>query len=278
MARGSAGNVVGIAAFVLHRTTVRGLIPSIRLEPLGTTWRQAVGEVTEYTDWIIRSGWDATVQRAFAEFIFDEWRWDEFSLTYVREGSPVMSALREVGERRACYVRTEEPLTTYAIDTDGSFEDYLAGLGSNTRLRLFNRRTLLEKEGKVSIRYADPSSLKEIFGVFDELFALRWDRHIAEKRRRFLEDLAGDCFPDGRVRFSILMVGERPISALYNIRAGGTEYYLGSAFDSRFHRKVSPGLLHLGYSIESAFGNEITRYDLLAGGENDRLQGPPFDS
>ncbi len=50
------------------------------------------------------------------------------------------------------------------------------------------------------------------------------------------------------------------------MRAGDAVYNIRSAIDTKFHKKLSPGLLHLGYAIEEACASPaVRRYELLAG-------------
>jgi CelD/BcsL family acetyltransferase involved in cellulose biosynthesis len=55
------------------------------------------------------------------------------------------------------------------------------------------------------------------------------------------------------------------VSVLYDIRKGACQYNISMGFDPSFSRKLSLGLLHLGYAMEAAAESQVSTYDFLAG-------------
>jgi CelD/BcsL family acetyltransferase involved in cellulose biosynthesis len=64
---------------------------------------------------------------------------------------------------------------------------------------------------------------------------------------------------------SRLRVGGQVVSVLYDIRKGARQYNISMGFDPTFGRKLSLGLLHLGYAMEAAAERQVRTYDFLAG-------------
>ena len=52
---------------------------------------------------------------------------------------------------------------------------------------------------------------------------------------------------------------------LYDVRKGTSQYNISMGFNPSFSRKLSLGLLHLGYAMEAAAERQVSTYDFLAG-------------
>ena len=68
---------------------------------------------------------------------------------------------------------------------------------------------------------------------------------------------------------SLLCEEGEPISAMYNIELGGTEYNLQSGFSPRV-ASLSPSYLHFGYCLEHAARRGVRVFDFLAGAGRSR--------
>lgn len=198
-----------------------------------------------------------------------ETRWTEAVFRDVIEGGPFHETVADWANSEGFSVRVLHRDLAYHIDTDSDFNGYLSLLGKNSRLKLFNRRSLLEQQGRVVLESWPLERLDEFFDVLNRFHSLRWGSPCFSSdscsfHKRFLHGIreAGGI-PD----LSVLTVDGSVESLLYNVNYRGVCYNLQSGFNEGFHRKIALGTLHLGYCIENACNDpEIRTFDLLAGG------------
>ena len=261
-----ARELVALAPFYRRVTSKRRLRSAVQLAPIGNVWRVNVGEVTEHNDWLIHRDWEDVCARAIAAHLAKHTAWDEILFAYAQPSSHASQALLRLARDERWYVRSEKPLRHYAVDTTRPFAEFVARLGRSTKLRLFKRRNLLATLGTVALVQADAHNVREQLQKLERLSSLRWDAGLSANAREFLLDLCERWLPTAALRFSTLEVNGQPISALFDVRVDDTIYNIRSAFDATFSRRISPGLLHLGYAVEQACAEEgVARYELLAG-------------
>lgn len=204
-------------------------------------------------------------------------RWTEAVFCDFRVNSREYASLKRLARDKRWLWRLLEEDTAYSVDTTGTFQDYLASLGSNTRLRLYNRRKILESLGEVKLKEVTTDEEGEFFGHLARFYQHRWgspcfggDKGM-EFQRKFLQRLPAE---GGRPRLTELWLDKRLISVLYNVEYQGRVYNLQGGFDDQVHKKVSPGTLHLGYAIEQCFeSNDVEAFDMLVGtGKNENYK------
>jgi hypothetical protein len=260
-------NLVGIAP--LYRTVekLKSFIRINRVQFIGNHWRVTGTVRTEYTDFIVEPERHGAVMTAFLQYLNDRVEPDELVICDLDADSRTWRFLYDNAAGLNLGIRAADYDDGGAVRLEGTFEDYVRSLGRNTRLRLFNRRAYLREKGAVRIEYADENSLDNAFQVLDTLHRQRWHKPLFKPDNvAFHRNLCRDFLKAGGLRLSFLYVGERIISALYNVRAGDVEYYIQSGFDTEYDPKVSPGVLHLGYAIEQAYRDGLARFDMLIGG------------
>jgi len=84
-------------------------------------------------------------------------------------------------------------------------------------------------------------------------------------RLEFHTRLARRLASRGELALSVLRVGSRVGSVLYDVRKGLRQYNISMGFDPSFNSTLSLGLIHLGYSMEAAAERHVNTYDFLAG-------------
>jgi CelD/BcsL family acetyltransferase involved in cellulose biosynthesis len=256
------GSLVGIAPFYLHPATHRGLVRVRRLQLLGGAWRDEGPAFSEYLDLIAAPEAAAQVVEALGQWLASGTFWDELVLPHVRQDSLAGRLAREQVAKLAL-VREVDPVVAHHIPLPGDFSAYAAGLASGVRRRLLHQRA---KVSTLRFELSDEASLKADLELMRRFKAARWAGR--EPSRAFLEfhlDFAGAMAKLGRLRLSRLVCGERPLSILYDVRVGETEYYLESGFDPESPRGLTPGYLHFGHAIEAACRDGLRRFDMLAG-------------
>jgi hypothetical protein len=203
------------------------------------------------------------------------YRWDQLYLPDVLEGTDEHHALVKVAGDMGLYVTEQERETAYAVDLRGhNFTEYVAGLGKNTRLKLYNRRKKIAREGKLKIDNVWPDR-QRFYQLLNKLHRERWGKPVYEGRSLgFIDSLLVDLADAGHtVDLSVMSLSGAPISALLDLTINGRCYNLQSGFVEHLIKGVSLGTLHLGYQIEKAFESGAELYDLMAGtGKNSQYK------
>ena len=258
--------LVGIAPLYLGRTRKARVFSLRGVQFIGNIWRGPGTVRTEYLDFIADVGHKPAVLAAFADYLSEEVKWDEFILTDLDKARSTYRMFSS-GEVFADYGRRYPgDFSSFFVDTTGQFKDYLAGLGAKTRLKLYNRRKYLESLGKITLERATADNIDGFFDELNRLHGRRWDKDLfTGKRLEFHRRLTERLSPQDAVNFCLLCVDGKPQSALYNIRIGRHDYGIQGGFNDKFDKKITLGALHYGYMIESAFDAEIDTFDFLAG-------------
>lgn len=259
--------LVGIAPLYRHRFRVAVGMNVTRLHFLGNAWRVSPTVRTEYVGLIADLRKEEEVARAVVNFLKRE-EWDELVIPDSRQFNGGIFGKVLADECNAVPVLRSESKGV-RVDTSGSFRTWVGLLGANTRLKAFNRRAMFEKQlgGHWDLVEKDQMNQSKFLDCLNKFHQIRWGKPcFDEKAYRFHLKLLSRLSVDQDSLLSVLTVGDKPVSVLYDIRANQTVYNLQSGYEENFHRKLSLGTLHLGYSMEEAFLNPAVRhYDLLAG-------------
>ncbi len=261
----TAGELLGLLPLYERKVRLRGGMRCLRLEVNGLAWREPGIVFSEYLDLIAVRGQEAAVIAAVAAWITAESSWEDLVFPCTREDSllsRLATRLRVVGT-----LRTIDRLEAHAVHLDKPFAAYVESLPSGTRRRAFHQRRKLHG---CKVEYAGRSEVGDYLEGLWTLRSQRWGEVEGAAARAFHLDLAADMAGSGRLRLSRLIAAGEPISYLYDVRAGATEYYLQSGFEPAAVEGVSPGYLHLGYALEAAAAGQCERFDLLAGGGRHR--------
>ena len=261
------GKLVGIGPFCRRVLVTPAGIRVARLYMLGNAWRLAPTVRTEYCGIIARRGYESDVTAAIIPAL-EELGWDELVCSDVPDDR--LENLRAGGfDERGGYRtihRTDD--TGIRINTVGRFGDWLDGLGKHTRLKAFNRRAYLKKQGELVFLGYDEGRDEDFFERLNGFHRNRWgkpafDREALRFHRLLLQRLH---LCDGEPAMSLVLFNGRCVSVLYDLLVRGCRYNLQAGYDEEFNTKVSLGYLHLGFAIEAAFSHRATNaYDLLAG-------------
>lgn len=248
---------------------IKGLLPVRSIEFVGSSYRKFRSTRTEYNTFSSVNDTPAgaidqlrklMASRPWAEAIFND----------LHAGSDEVAELLALGRNKQWLVRVTAADTAWKVRTDNSFDEYLKALGRNTRLRLYNRRGVLESVGKISLEnvYETNRDPSEFFGQLNDFHQRRWGKPVYGTKAlafntAFLEKIVKE---GGEPQLLALRCGDQLISVLYNVKYQGCVYNLQSGFEEYFHPKIAVGTLHLGYAIEKAFQEEGTlSFDMLAG-------------
>lgn len=257
----SDAQLVGLAPFYTHRAVVRRILHPVRMELIGTAWRDARAAFSDYLDIVAMQAFRCRVVTRLVEWL-RECSWDELVLCCTRPDG-VAAELAERHLSSIARVRRVDPLTGWCAQLPERFENYLARLSPEVRRRLFNQRRKLEEP---TLKYAREREVKDYLALLWRYAERRWGKGgPSEAYVSFYQDIAGHLVRDGRLRLSRLDTQKGTLSVMFSVLAGNCVYYLQSGFDQVRSRGISPGYLHFGYAIEAACAERSHRFDFLGG-------------
>ena len=266
VAKKANNSIIGIAPLFISKVTTRKVLTTSRLQFIGHFWRGGETMNVEETSFIVdNTCTDLVIEKLF-NYIDEQPDWDEFVLPHLNINSKTCQALFSKNVFTKSYRRRASFDRSYYLKLPSSFDDYLKGLGQNTRLKLFNRRKLLSQFGKIRYESNSPNCAKSNFGLLEKLHRIRWGQNVFdEKKLDFNIRLANLLAVENWPRFSILYLDNNPISIQYNYLVGKKMYNLQAGFDDKFHKKIPLGYLHFGYEIEAAIAAGLSTYEYLIG-------------
>lgn len=237
-----------------------------RLQFIGNRWREESTMPSEHLGFIVDSSRAAEIIDEILAYIEEASDWDEFVLPYLGKNSSTYQRTESSALAKRCYQRVAESYQSYHLELEADFQQYLATLGKNTRLKLFNRRKKLDTLGRVHVGSLDIADLEKGFDVLNAFHLRRWGNAAFEgERLAFNLAVARALHEKAELDFSSISLDDKIISLQYNYRIDAHVYNIQSGFDASVHPRIAPGYLHFGYAIETAFERGDACYDFLAG-------------
>lgn len=249
------------------RYLLKGMLPVRSLQFVGTSYRELRTPRTEHNRFASPDLHGQPLLRKMESLLLES-DWTEAVFNDLKTGSEELSALVTLAATHNWAFRITASDDGYAVSTSGDFDTFLGNLGTNTRLRLFNRRKVLEDIGTITQENAWPGNPEDFLEHLNRFHRARWKKNCVtptswDFHRRFLERIGEE---GGKPQLMLLKCDKEVISVLYNVEYKGVVYNIQAGFDENFHKKVSLGSLHLGYAIEQAFrAPDVRQFDLLAG-------------
>lgn len=192
-------------------------------------------------------------------------RWQRFIIPDVLTAGETPQQLKEIASHQAWSVQIETSELTYHISPQ-PWSDYVAALGSNTRLAYVNRRNHLSSHGIVQHESWSLEQADSFFLELNKFHLQRWGRPcFSAHSQSFLKNFAARLQDEqGKLLFQILRVDGDVVAVLLDIEWNGTRYNLQSGFFEQRFPKIALGALHMGYDIEDAL-QQGYGYDFMAG-------------
>ena len=261
-----AAELVGVAPLYRRRVLRSRVLPATSIQVIGVSWRDPGPTTSEYLDILALDTEADSVRRACARLLLSERAWTEWVIGFSAAGREWGEAFARPEQAPRQYVRHLDREVSYQADLSRGFGGYLRGLGQSTRRSLWNLRRRLALQGAVSFELLSPAEIESGFDELNRLHCLRWQQPaFAGPALEFHRRLASRLASRGELVLSRLRVGGRVVSMLYDICKGTRQYNISMGFDPCFSRKLSLGLLHLGYAMEAAAERQVRTYDFLAG-------------
>jgi CelD/BcsL family acetyltransferase involved in cellulose biosynthesis len=257
--------VRGLAPLYRRRVSHRRGLWGTRLEIIGGAWRTAGVGFSERLAFLADVSAEARIMDALASEILADPDWDDLLITYTSADGPTGRTLERMARDCGGYLRGPDRMEAWEIPLTGDVDAFRRRLGPNTRSRVFGSRARLSAAGQVHEWIADADRLEHALDLLDELYRERWGRGFDGHLRRLYGAIATRQTAAGHPAVSVLEFDHQPVSVLLNLRAGGREYAIASAFREVDLKRVSPGWLHLGLAIERACRDGMSHFDLLGG-------------
>jgi CelD/BcsL family acetyltransferase involved in cellulose biosynthesis len=157
------------------------------------------------------------------------------------------------------------------IPLQGTYEDYLKGLGRRENLR--RREKWIFKQPGTSIECArTPDEVARAAEWFLRLHEARWaadggsDGVCDERHQSFHRDAIARLARAGTLRLYTLFCARRPVASVYGVVHQGKFNYYQSGYDPAWASK-SVGLVLLARTVGDAFAEGLTEFDFLRGNE-----------
>jgi hypothetical protein len=196
-----------------------------------------------------------------------QFQWDQFFIPDLMSASAEYSDLCAAAQVKNLKVIVRDQSVSYAVRLRGNnFVNYLKGLGSNTRLKLFNKRKKLYQAGDVRVQNLWPN-MDEFIGILNQFHLQRWGKPCYEGRNlvqitRFLSQIS---LAGGEPDLSVIYCNDRPVSVVLDLEYRGRIYNIQSGYLEKFQDGISLGTLHFGFQLERAFVSGAEYYDFMAG-------------
>lgn len=267
---GDSGNIVQVSPFVntniprknlyLYQQQKIPLLTFSTLFPAGISTRASRS---------LRSEYFMLGEMEAEEFIFLAYgyNWDQLYIPDIITNSIEYSQLVDAAERKGLRVLVRDTATSYAVRLyQNNFSDYLKKIGSNTRLKLYNKRKKLHQLGNITTLNIWPR-VDEFIEILNEFHMRRWGKPCFEGRnlQQITDFLHQISLVGGVPDLSVIYCDDKPISVVMDIYYRQRIYNIQSGYIEKFQDGISLGTLHLGMQLEKAFLSDAYFYDFMVG-------------
>ncbi|MDO6444979.1 GNAT family N-acetyltransferase [Colwellia sp. 1_MG-2023] len=251
--------LIGIAPCYTYSVKRLGFINTQRCEFIGNFSHNDDSIRSEYLNFILPKGRYDELLPVILTYIQAQ-QIDEIVLTDINANSSTVDFL--IRNYPSCEKKQEEGV---CINTNKQFTTYLSSLGKNTRLKLFNRRKLLNKPKLITITQTD--EINYFFESLNKMHITRWGKVcFSSHSEKFHQIISKYFLKQDCLALSVLYDDNNLLAVCYDISIENTRYNIQLGFTEYPNNKVSLGTLMLGYSIEKAHEDPVVeKYDLLAG-------------
>jgi len=257
---------VGGGAFFLRARRLKGVLPVRELRLVGD--RHAGSEGLDLL--VAERGLEDEAVRALGHFFTTaEQAWDVAHLEGLRPGALLLRP-EALGKSSSVSVRAVNRCPFLRLQTGRPVTPLRKHFASRVARK---SRRLIDRGG---MRFARCSSEAEIDTLLGALFAdhqRRWQGRgergafAADAKRHFYRRVAPALLRAGRLELFGLWEGERPRAVLFGASAGGTLFYLQSAFDPEL-ASHGPGNVLMFQILREAQARGFERFDFMKGDES----------
>lgn len=201
-------------------------------------------------------------------------KWDELSLSQIPEVSDTIIILSRYAERHNLPHRVEDQAICLSLmfSKDKENKEELVSLIQQKK-SIKQAEKKLSKFGKVILKQS--ASLYDMNQWLEYLFA-QHIRHwvtetgksifMKEENKDFYRKLLQDMCNKGWLRFSLLLLDDKPIATHLGFLYDGLYYYYKPTFDDSY-KEFSPGNVLLKRMIEDSVDEDVKEFNFGRGGE-----------
>jgi hypothetical protein len=191
--------------------------------------------------------------------------WQQFYVPDILQHSKAEQNIHGLAQQPTLMLHKQNLEPAYAVQAQG-FDDYLAQLGSNTRLSYFNRRKNLAQQGGIHFEYYDIENIDQAFFLLNHFHCQRWGRPCySQDSQKFMKIFCERLTAQGgSFILQSMHVNGEAVSILFDVIWQSTRYNFQSGYAENKYPKIALGAVHMGYAIEQAIANQQI-YDFMAG-------------
>jgi CelD/BcsL family acetyltransferase involved in cellulose biosynthesis len=272
----SDGQVVGIAP--MFKTLVKAV--GVRI----ARYLQFMGSpLSDYTDIIVRTGYEPAVLDTFAWHLRDSWNeWDVLDIEDVNESSVVVQVLPQMLRNHGILLSMYQGNVCPALPLPTTWDAFLQGLGPNGRYNLRRKSKYLYRNFRTEVEVLESDTDDIVEGVdgFIKLHGDRWkslgypSAFDDETHRAFHTEVAKIFACRGWLRLFFLKVNGLRVASSFDFYYKGRIYmYQSNAHGPREIMKCSPGFLLNSIVIERGIKDGMRVFDFLRGDEFYKIEG-----
>lgn len=191
--------------------------------------------------------------------------WQQLYLPDILQQSEAEQDIRSLAQQPALMLHKQTTEPAYAAQAQ-CIDNYLAQLGSNTRLAYFNRRKNLVQQGELHFQNYDLSNADQAFTLLNNFHCQRWGRPCySSDSQTFMKIFCERLIAQGgSFMLQSMHINGEAVSILFDVIWQSTRYNFQSGYAENKYPKIALGALHMGYGIEQAITNQQV-YDFMAG-------------
>ncbi len=260
-----SNTLVCLAPFYLSTKKIKNIYPVKIVQFLGTRVGGSGSFRTEYLQCIADSKASENCIKEVFNYLIQKIDFDELWLNDLIVDSVTYLESLKFADTKKIYKRIQSESQSYGINVETSFINYVETLGKNTRLKVYNRRKVLNSLGKVTIEPVDSHNFQNILSKLTDFHLHRWDEDISYVRHsEFISKLI--AYSAIQVCGIIIRLDNEIIGCTFDLVLGERSYNIQSGYKDGVDKKIAMGSLTIGYAIEYYCDKpELKYYDFLAG-------------
>lgn len=262
------GVMIGIIPMCLDKQSSFPGIKRSRLQFIGNRWRTTPTVRTEYVGPIFDADHERELYDFFINILAEQSVWEvTFADLHHKTLAELLEAITRNKKGKKFKAVTLATNLGVSINTDSSYEAYLAKLSRNSRSKFFNCH---KKLAELDIHFSCFKNANNFLHTLNQFHKTRWGQAVFRGPAfTFHENFLASIKLDSSLRsvLSAMYQNDNALSVSYNVQAGNTVYNIQSGYEQSFGHGLSLGKAHLGYVIKNCFhSTDVLAFDLLAGG------------
>jgi CelD/BcsL family acetyltransferase involved in cellulose biosynthesis len=225
--------------------------------------------ICDYMDFLISPGKEEDALSVIVDALLAEGH-REFDFWGLRSGSPTLSLLPQLAERRGLEVRIQDEAVCPQLDLPATWEDYLELLGGKNRHELRRKMRRLEKTaGAMGLRVlCSPQELEQGMDDFLRLMTLKSDKaqFMTPEMDRFFRRVGVALAEERLAGLYMFEVDGRRVASTFCFEDKDETLIYNSGYDPQY-AFLSVGLLSKAACLRHAIDDGRKHLDFLRGSE-----------